>query len=105
MILPDADDAGREGAQRALHILKNIGVKAQIKDLFPGKTNCTDLADHLINYLQNSYSLPVDETSPIPRLPLAHPLPEEKVQNISVLFNKHPVLWQLTEQLGLEITG
>jgi hypothetical protein len=105
LILPDADAAGREGAQRAMHKLKCVGVEAQIKDLFPGKADRTDLADHLINHLQNNYSLPVDANPPTGRLPLAHPLPEEKVQNIAVLFNKHPVLWQLTEQLGLEITG
>ncbi len=105
LILPDADDAGREGAQRAMQLLKNVGVKAQIKDLFPGKTDRTDLADHLINHLQNNCSFPVDGIATAQQLPLAHPLPEEKVQTISVLFHKYPILWQLTEQLGLEITG
>ena len=35
LILPDADKAGREGAQVTLHLLHQLGVTAQVKELFP----------------------------------------------------------------------
>ena len=108
LILPDADEAGREGVQRTLHLLKQLRIEAQIKELFPDKEDHTDLADYLIvvvNQLQHRYAVPFHEGLPAQKLPLAHPLPEERLNKISLMFNKHPVLWRLTEQLGLEITG
>jgi hypothetical protein len=103
LILPDADQAGREGAQRTLHLLKQLGVAAQVKDLFLQKTDHTDLADHLLLGLQEDY----DQTRPPSDrlLPLAHPMPQEETKSLEAVFSKHPLLWQLTEQLGLTITS
>jgi hypothetical protein len=104
LILPDADEAGREGAQRTLHLLKQLGIGVQIKELFPQQEDHTDLADHLILLLQSEYNQANPITLPDLPLPLAHPLPKEKPERIEALINKHPVFWQLTDQLGLEIT-
>ena len=104
LILPDADKAGREGAQVTLHLLHQLGVTAQIKELFPLQEDHTDIADHLVLLLQGEYTQVNHTTLPGRSLPLAHPLPEEKLERIEAVFDKHPVLWQLTDQLGLEIT-
>jgi hypothetical protein len=84
--------------------LQQLRIAAQIKELFPQQEDHTDIADYLVLLLQREY-IPVNHiTLPDRPLPLAHPLPEENIERIEALFNKHPVLWQLTEQLGLEIT-
>jgi hypothetical protein len=104
LILPDADKAGREGAQVTLHLLQQLRIAAQIKELFPQQEDHTNLADYLVLLLQGD-CLQVNYTTPPGRpFPLAHPLPEEKIEKIEALFNKHPVLWQLTDQLRLAIT-
>lgn len=104
LILPDADTAGREGAQVTLHLLQQLRIAAQIKELFPQQEDHTDIADHLVLLLQSEYTR--GHYTPLTGrpLPLAHPLPEEKIERIEALLNKHPVLWQLTDQLGLEIS-
>jgi DNA primase len=102
LILPDADKAGREGAQVTLHLLHQLLIAAQIKELFPQQDDHTDIADHLVLLLQGECTRV--NSLPDRSLPLAHPLPQEKVESIKVLFGKHPVLWQLTDQLGLEIS-
>jgi hypothetical protein len=103
LILPDADQAGREGAQATLHLLEQLGIAAQIKEFFPQQEDHTDLADYLVLLLQGDCPQINCTTLPGRPLPLAHPLPEEKIERIEALFNKHPVLWQLTDQLALEI--
>jgi len=105
LILPDADDAGREGAQRTLHMLNQLGIGAYVKDLFPNMDDSSDLADYLVKHALHDGVLFISEIHPIQRLPLAHPLQSEKLNQIELMFNRYPVLWQLTEQLGLEITG
>ncbi len=105
LILPDADKAGREGAQRTLYLLKQLGIAVQVKELFPRQEDHSDIADHLVLLLQCQYTKVNDSTPTGRPLPLAHPLPEEKIESIEALFDKHPVLWQLTDQLGLEISN
>jgi hypothetical protein len=85
-------------------LLQRLGVAAQIKELFPQQEDHTDIADHLVLLLQGESTQVSYTTLPGRFLPLAHPLPKEKIERIEAMFDKHPVLWQLTDQLGLEIT-
>jgi hypothetical protein len=86
-------------------LLQRLGVAAKIKELFPQQEDHNDIADHLVLLLQGGYTQVDYTTLPGRPLPLAHPLPEEKIESIEALFDKHPVLWQLTDQLGLEISN
>jgi hypothetical protein len=78
IILPDADKDGREGAERTFRILKQQGIEAQIKDLFPQQADHRDLADHLIDQLQQGYTKTKQVVLPARSLPLAHPLPTRR---------------------------
>jgi hypothetical protein len=104
LILPDADKAGREGAQLTFHLLQQLQIAAQIKELFLQQEDHTDIADHLVLLLQGKCTKVNYTTLPERSLPLAHPLPQDKIETIEAVFSKHPVLWQLTDQLGLEIS-
>ncbi len=57
-----------------------------------------------LRYLQGDCRQINYTTPPGRHFPFAHPFPEEKIERIEALFSKHSVLWQLTDQLGLEIT-
>jgi hypothetical protein len=79
-------------------VLQKAGAKAQVKELFPGREDHYDLADYLI-------ALFGGKTSRERLLPLAYPLPVEQTGQVQRLFDKHPLLWNLTGALGLEIIG
>ncbi len=97
LLLPDADTPGRKGAGRALAMLQKAGAKALVKELFPGREDHSDIADHFIALFQR-------KTSGERLLPLVYPLSIEQTEQVQRLFNKYPLLWELTDALGLEIT-
>jgi len=52
IVIPDSDTPGREGAERTQKRLSELGIAANICDLFPNKDNGFDLADYLVDKLK-----------------------------------------------------
>ena len=104
LILPDADDAGREGAERTLPLLRPPGAEAQVRDLFPHREDHTDFADYLMIQLREKSSQASGAGVFVTRLPLARPFPHAEGERIERMFSRQPLLWQLADEFGLEIS-
>ncbi len=103
IILPDADPAGREGAEKCLRLLERLAIEAQVRDLFSYSEDHTDLADYLLSQLRENSLHAASGGFAAKALPLARPFPQAEREKMERIFSKHPLLWQLSTQLGLEI--
>jgi len=52
VIVPDADDPGREGAIKTQKRLTELGIASNVCDLFPDKDSGYDIADYLVEILK-----------------------------------------------------
>ncbi|KAA5542424.1 DUF6371 domain-containing protein [Adhaeribacter rhizoryzae] len=98
IILPDADEPGRKGSESTSQILTKLSISNKILDLFPERNDKTDLADYIISLHHTN------KTEVISRqIPVVNTLPENKKVMLEVLFHNNPILWSLTEKLGLVV--
>lgn len=67
LIIPDADDAGQIGAQKAHETLRDMGISARIVDILPNVDDGTDLADVLAVLGEQPAQIVTAEPEPQPQ--------------------------------------
>jgi len=88
LIVPDADKAGRKGAEQTKDRLNKLGIESKIVDLFPERNDGYDLAD----FVRDKKTANVVEPAKV-----------DKKDIIKQMSDKNSVLLKLVDRLDLKI--